>query len=405
MARFHYKAVTPQGSVEEGMMEGPDRAAVVADLQAKGCIPIRAEEALGSGRRLWRGSWRRRSRVAPSAVSALTRELASLTAASVPLDRALQILLDSDTDERVRSLVAGILEAVRGGGSLSSALEARGDVFSRFYISIIKAAEAAGALDEGLARLERHLERSQAIREKLVAALTYPMILLGVTGVSLLIIIVYVVPQFQDLLLGSDRPLPVSTRIVFALADGLRAYGGIALLVCAGAGLYLARWWRDESRRRRVDGMMLRLPLLGRLVTMTETAAFSRSLGGLLQSGLPVVMALGIARDAVANRAMRAGIDKALHSIREGVGLVEPLSASGQFPGLALQMMRVGEETGRLDEMLIRVADSYDRDITVFVGRVLSLLEPLLIVGMGLLVGGIIASLMVAIMSINEIPL
>jgi len=405
MAKFRYKAVTADGAIEEGEMEAPDRAAVVSGLQDAGRIPIRAEAA-SAGRLFARSKAHGAAGRIPFAVLLeWTRALSSLLGAGISVDRSLQIVAASAEDERARRLAEGAQKSVRAGAPLSSALAEHPAVFSRLYVSMVKAAEAAGTLDGGLARLEQYLERRHAAREQLIAALTYPSILVVVTGLSLLLIVGYVVPQFEPLFIGKADDLPWSTALVFAAADAIRRFGWLALIGAAGLGALGVKLWSDPRRRVDIDRLALRVPLFGAIQALKETSVFCRSLGMLLEGGMPLVSAFAIAKETVGNRAFERDLTGAGEAIREGAGLSAPLGEVEHLPAVAEQMVRVGEETGHLDKMLLRVSEVCDRELSAKVSRVLRILEPALIVGMGGVIGGIIASLMAAIVSVNDIPL
>jgi general secretion pathway protein F len=280
---------------------------------------------------------------------------------------------------------------VRAGQALSDALEARG-VFSRFFVSMVRAAEAAGTLDSGLARLAEHEERNKALRDTVVSALVYPCVVLGVAGVSLLIILAYVVPQFTQLFADAGRA-------------ALRDYWWLLLALAAGAAIIVRLQLATSAGRYRWNALVLRLPLAGELVRRMEMARLSRSLATLMASGVSLVRGVSIAGDIISNRVLAEALDLAADGLKAGRGLAAPLLATGVFPVLGLQMMKVGEETGHLEQMLERVAELYDREVASATQRMLALLEPLLIVGLGLVIAGIILSLMAAIVSINDLPL
>ena len=305
----------------------------------------------------------------------------------------------------MQQLIAPIQEGVRRGISLSRVMAERPELFSGFYISMVQASEIAGNLAEGLGNLAYYLERSKTLHDRLISALIYPVILLGVSVSSLLIILIYVIPQFRQLFDDMGAALPLSTQIVIGAAEGLRSYGPwllLALLLAAGA---LRQLLRQPEYRQRWDRLRLRLPMIGGLWQRIETARFARSLGALLSGGVPLLQGLGIARQTIGNRLMAAEVERASEGLKQGRQLAPPLLASGLFPALAMQMVQVGEETGRLDEMLLKVAETYDREVEVAIQRLLAVLEPLLIVGLGLLIAGIILSVLVAIMSITDLPI
>lgn len=405
MPKYHYKAVSPDGEVVEGEMEGVDEAAVIAHIQSIGQIPIRAAEVKTGlrGLRLPRKRSAKR-KISHNEVLIFTRELASLLQSNVALDRTLQIMLETSDEGQMSKLVADIQQSIRGGASLSAALEEQSGVFSKFYINMVKAAEVGGATDMGLVKLEEYLEKNKALKDKVISALVYPTILLIVSGISVLLILTYVVPQFTELFSDLGKTLPLSTRVVLAISDGLQTYGWmfvIAILVISG---YVKQQLTKRTVRLRWDRFILRIPILGTLIRNLETARFSRSLGTLLTDGVPILNGMTIAKETMSNTILADSLDMAHTSLKEGNSLVEPLLATKMFPKLALQMLRVGEETGHLDEMLLRVADIYDREFEQTVQRLLTILEPVLIVSMGIIVAGIIMSMLVAIVSINELP-
>jgi general secretion pathway protein F len=406
MPVYHYRAVSDGGEIQQGQLELSDERAVLAQLHARGLIPLEI-----STRRAWQ-SWLQmdfndllggvRSK---RLVIQFTQHLASLLQSGVPLDRSLDIMLRVSVDENMQQLITPIQEGVRRGVSLSRILAERPELFSGFYISMVQASEVAGDLAEGLNNLAYYLERSKSLRDRLVSALIYPVILLGVSVASLLVILAYVIPQFRQLFDDMGAALPLSTQIVIGVGEAMRG-SAIWLLLALLALFALWRWLlKQDDYRLQWDRWMLRLPLFGALRQRIETARFTRSLGTLLNGGVALLQALGIARQTLSNRLMIEQVGIAAESLKQGRQLAAPLLAAGVFPVLALQMIQVGEETGHLDEMLIKVADTYDREVETSIQRLLAVLEPLLIVGLGLLIAGIILSVLVAIMSITEIPI
>lgn len=405
MALFSYRAVTQQGEELKGELEARDEQGVVRQLQGKGLIPLLVEPAgvpggLSSWLKLEPGGKSRAQQV-----QSFTQDLAELMRAGLSLDRALQIMSRVSDDAEQRALLKHIEEGVQRGRSLSHALKEQDGLFSSFYVSMIHAAETAGSLADGLRDMAFYLERSRALREKVLSALLYPMILLGVAVLSLVVILTYVIPQFEQLFSDMGEALPLPTRVVMAVADFVRVFGPWLLIALVLAGALMRRRLRQPEVRLGWDRGLLHLPLLGGLLQRMETARFSRSLGTLLHGGVPMVNALQIARGTLENQYLAALVAQVSDGVREGRRLGEPLLATGEFPPLAIQMIQVGEETGQLDEMLLKVADLYDREVGLTIQRLLTILEPLLIVGLGLLIAGIILSILVAIMSINELPL
>jgi general secretion pathway protein F len=406
MPLYHYKAVTVDGELLQGEMEGADQAAVIAQIQTSGNIPIRAKPV---GVQHFGFFFQRRllhpRRIARRELAIFTQELSSLLHAGLPLDRALQTMIDVADDNHILSLTSNIQEAVRGGAAFSDALEAHKGIFSRFYVNMVRASEAGGTLDLGLARLVEYLERAKALKDNVLSALIYPSILVAVSSVSLLIILAYVVPQFTQLFADAGRALPLSTQVVVSTAAVLRDYWWLLVMGVIALALYIRSLLASASGRYRWDRLLLRLPIVGELIKRMDMARFSRSLGTLLGSGVPLLAGLSIVKDILSNRVLSDTLDVAADTLKAGRSLAEQLMSTGLFPALGLQMIKVGEETGRLDEMLLRVADIYDREVATAIQRMLTLLEPILIVGLGLVIAGIIMSILVGIVSVNELPL
>jgi len=405
MPQFSYRAVTQDGEELKGEIEARDSDSVVRQLQGKGLIPLEIEPA-GAGSDM--GRWFRLEtgrHTQMQRVHQFTQELAELMHAGLSLDRALTIMLRVSAGPEQQALLKRVQDGVQRGRSLSKALQEQDGLFSPFYISMIHAAETAGSLDAGLTDMASYMERSKALREQVMSALLYPMILLVVALLSLIVILTYVIPQFEQLFADMGQALPLATRVVMAIADFIQVFGPWVLAGMVLAGMLFKRHLRDPEARLRWDQLRLELPLIGSLNQRLETARFSRSLGTLLHGGVPMVNALQIARDTLGNQQLAEIVRQATEDVRAGRRLADTLQTSGRFPQLAIQMVRVGEETGQLDEMLLKVADLYDREVGVSIQRMLTILEPLMIVGLGLMIAGIIMSILVAIMSINELPL
>lgn len=386
-------------------MEARGQAAVIDRLQTMGYIPIRAEEANAArvdGRSTRRLLFRS-GRVTQSQVAILTQELATLLRARLPLDRALEILIELSPDARVKQLVTRIREKVHDGATLSAAMEAQKGVFNRLYLNMVRAGEAGGAVDVVLTRLAEYMERARELRDTVTSALVYPAILLGVAGLSVIILLIFVVPQFQQLFEDAGQALPFATQVVVALGDGLRGYWWLMLAVLVTVAHYFRKQFSQPSSRYRWDHRLLKVPLIGELITKLEVARFSRTLGTLMVNGVPLLTALAIVRETLTNQVLAQSMGNVSESLKQGRGLAQPLMEVSDFPRLAVHMIRVGEETGHLEEMLIQVADVYDREVRATIKRVLALLEPALILGLGVVIAAIIMSILVAILSVNEL--
>jgi general secretion pathway protein F len=402
MARFQYKAASSAGEVSEGELEARDEAAAIEQVQALGLIPIRIQSARGVDTSK-SGGWFARNRISQEQVGALTRELATLLRAGLPLDRALELLINLAPDTRMQALMTRVRDEVRGGAALSTALEAHPAVFSRFYVGMIRAGETGGALGTVLARISEFMERSKELKDTVTSALIYPTVLVLASVTSVMLLLVFVVPQFSQMFEQSGKTLPLATQLVIATGDLLRKYWWAIPVVLVLFWRYFSWQMAHPKRKTTWDGRFLRLPLVGDLLIKIEVARFSRTLGTLLSNGIPLLAALAAVKDTVSNNVVAEGLDAARERLQAGQGLSKPLMAQGIFPPLAVHMVAVGEETGRLDEMLTRVADVYDREVAMAVKRMLALLEPVMILGLGLVIGGIIISILLAILKVNSL--
>ncbi len=401
MPSFHYKAVRLDGEAVEGQMEAQDEEAVIRHLQKEGLIPLSARRAGGLRDQLFTS--RRRQNLTMKEIGAMTREMATLLEAGLTLDRSLQILIELGAEERVNRVLEDLQARVRGGATFSAALEQQGGQFPRLYINMVRAGETSGALDGVLARLAEYLERTADLRETVVSALVYPLILLVVAGLSVILLLVFVVPQFAVLFQDMGAALPLPTRIVMALGDFFRDFWWALLALIAITALAIEKALARPEVRDRFDSRVLRLPLFGDLIWKMETARFCHTLSTLLKNGLTLLSALNLAKEVVGNRKLAGLMTEAGEELKRGRGLAQPFTQREILPQMALQMVRVGEESGSLDAMLAKVAAIYDKETQLSVKRLLTLLEPALIIGLGVVVAGIIISIIVPILGANEL--
>ena len=410
MAFYQYKAVSPAGEVQEGVLEASSSAAAVARLQSMGLIPIRAEEAgtsksapAATGVR--RPFFDRRRTVSQQDITELTRELATLLRAGLPLDRAFEILISLAATPRVAELLARVRNDVRGGQALSKAIEAQRGVFSRFYVNMIRAGEAGGSLPTVLLRLAEYMERAKALRDNIVASSTYPAFLAVVSLLAVIILLGAVVPRFKPIFAGAGKTVPLMTQIVLVAGDIMRAYGVGIVIGMVLIGFVVARRMREPEAKYRLDRRMVTAPIVGDLFSKVEMARFSRTLGTLLQNGVTLVAALNIVRETMGNSWLAEAIGNVARELKEGRGLGRPMMETGRFPMLAVHMILVGEETGRLDDMLMQVAETYDREVEVAIRKSLALLQPVMIVLMAGVIGFIIIAILSAMLSVYDLPL
>jgi general secretion pathway protein F len=403
MALFQIKAVNRDGETIVEEREAPSESALILTLQEEGLLPIRVTAA-GSSAFGFMSLGRRGPKISHKQVTLFTRELLTLLEAGLPLDRALTVLLELTQQEpEFNAMIAKIIEKIKGGAQLSDALEAQGPVFTRFYLNLIRAGEAGGALETVLDRLTQYLDSSKELKDTVKTAMIYPAILVLMAIGSLLLLLTFVVPQFTEMFDSAGKELPVPTQIVVGAADAIRSYWWVAV----PAFMLISGWVRyqraDPDRRLIWDGWMLKLPLFGDLILKFQVASFSRTLGTLLTNGVPLLGALSIVKDTLDNRLVAQKLDLAIDSLKGGGGLTAPLMEANIFPSLAMQMIKLGEESAQLPEMLDRVASTYDKEIKISIQRLLALLEPVLIVGLGIMIGGIIISILMAILSVNDL--
>jgi general secretion pathway protein F len=407
---FQYKAVSSSGEVQEGVLDSPTQGAVIERLQSMGLIPIRTSEAVGAVS-AQAGTAKKSPfslfaprRVTQDNVAVFTREIATLLKAGLPLDRSMEILLNLSENESVKELLSSIRNEVRGGSSLSKALDQHRDVFSRFYINMVRAGEAGGAQPDVLRRLAEYMERAKELRESIVSALIYPAILVAVAVLSIAVLMIFVVPQFKQIFDQAGQALPIATRVVLWTGEFLRGYWLLLIAALVLAAFWMAKSLANPVSRYRWDERFLRLPLFGDLVAKVEMARFSRTLATLMHNGVPLLTGLSIVRETMGNLIMSEAVGRVAAELKEGRGLGRPMLETQRFPKLAVQMIAVGEETGQLDEMLMQVADAYDTEVRMTVKRILSLIEPAMIIGMALVIGGIIMSILVAMLGLFALP-
>ena len=411
MPFFQYKAVNPSGEVQEGVLEASDASSAVARIQSMGFIPIRAVES-GGGKASVAGAGaapRRalfsRNAVTQDDITVLTRELATLLKAGLPLDRSFEILINLSGNPRVSELLTKIRNEVRGGTSLSRALEAQRNVFTRFYVNMIRAGEAGGSLPAVLLRLAEYMERAKALRDNVKASLTYPAFLAVVSVIAVVVLLAGVVPRFKPIFAGAGKSIPFVTQVVLFAGDMVRNYGVLILMGMAIVVWLLAARLRDPEVRYKYDRWRVTAPVVGDLSAKLEMARFSRTLGTLLSNGVTLVAALDIVRDTMSNAWLAEAIAGVARELKEGRGLGCPMMETGRFPMLAVHMILVGEETGRLDDMLMQVAETYDREVEVAIRKALALLQPVMIVAMALVIGFIIIAILSAMLSVYDIPI
>ncbi len=402
MPVYRYKAATADGEVVEGTLEGLSMDQAVEQLHALGQTPIRVDESSGGAQPL-RVRRLRSGRIKQEQLNGLTRDLATLLRAGLPLERGLAILGSLTEGERMGEMLDEIRRRIKGGETLADALEAQEGVFGRFYLNLVRAGEAGGALEGVLDRLAEHMERTKELRDSLTSALIYPMILVFVALLSIFVLLAYVIPQFSELFEGMGETLPLATRITIAVGENLKSYGWLGLLVIALGWWWMQRQLSSPSGRIRWHRRFLKLPLLGDIIIKVEVSRFARTLGTLLNNGVPLLKAMSIVKDTIGNQVIAENLERVAASLKEGQRLADPLAEIAGFPPFAVHMIRVGEESGRLEDMLLQVATLFDKQTETALKRTLALLEPVMILVLGLVIAGVVMSILVAILGINQL--
>jgi len=403
MPVFTYRAADRRGQTIDGVMEAADARAVIDRLRKEAYFPIKVA---AHGERAALFSLGGGSRVRQRDLLALTQMLATLFEAGLPLDRALSILEELAPSARVKAIVADLLHSVRGGSSLSEALAKHHPrPFSRLYINMVRAGEKGGVLEVSLRRLAEFLEARAAFNEAVVSALAYPLVITTVGAGAIVFLMTFVIPRFATIFSDLGQAVPLPTQILMSVSATLRSYWWVGAILAMASVLAWRVWTGTPHGRTRWDQLVLRLPIAGPLALKVETARFARTLGTMLRSGVPVLGAMAVVGDMMSNQAVGSAVGRVTDSVKRGGTLAAGMQEHGAFPSLAVHMVRVGEETGRLEEMLLKVADTFETDVRSELKRVLGLLEPAIILGMGVLVAFIVVAMLLAIFSINEVPL
>ncbi len=404
MPAFRYVAIDKAGHIIRGRIEAIDTQSVIALLQRQGQIPVRAEP--DTGRHVWADLLRMeigRQGLRRQDVADFTRELSIMLAAGQDLDRALRFLHETAANRRLRRVTGQLRDAVRNGRSLAAALADQAASFSPLYIGLVRAGEAGGALGATLDRMAVLLDRERSLAATVQSALVYPTVLVIAAIGSITLLLTEVLPQFVPMFEQNGAQLPTATRILIDAGNLVSAYGLYMLAASLLAALAARQLLQRPGPRLAGDRLLLRLPIIGSLTREVLAARFNRTLGTLLTNGVPLVAALGIVRDAVVNRAGVAAVDRATLSAKGGAGLARPLEDSGIFPQRTVHLLRLGEETGQLGAMALRAAEIHEEKARLGIQRLVALLVPALTILIGAAIGGIVLSLMLAMLSLNDL--
>ncbi|MGD8897210.1 MAG: type II secretion system F family protein [Acidobacteriota bacterium] len=376
---------TPSGEVVERTFSASDERSLRSDLERQGFYLLAIRRGLGASvLRL------RPRRVKPTLLLVFAQELAALLKAGLPLFQSLDVMLERQRDSVFRQSLATVREKVKSGVALSEAFQQEGELYPPIFAASLVAGERSGSLDGVLRRFALHLRLNQALKKKAVSASVYPIVLLTMMAVLVAVMLVYVIPQFQDFFEGLGAELPLPTRVLMAVAAAIRANLLWILLTVGIAGAGLWYWLRREDSPVALDRALLRLPYFGGLMRMYATSQLMRTLSTLLAGGLPLLNAIQVASASVGNRAMSQALRGATDRIREGASLTTALESTGMLEALPLEMVKVGEQTGALGDMLNAIADFYDEELDTRMATVLSLVEPVLLVVMAVIVAGML---------------
>ncbi len=400
MASFHFRAVTADGRVRTGTFTAVSEMAAAAELRRQGLTPVYvgAEPArtlalkmpsLGSGRR--------------KDVLLFTQELSTLLNAGVPLDRALSITSELTEKPAFRLVVQDVIRVLKGGKSLADSLAGHPEYFSELYINMVRAGEASGSLAGVFERLAEFERTRDDLRNYIISSMIYPALLALVGVGSILVLMYFVVPRFAAVFEESRIEMPLPTKMLIHTSRFVQAYGWMAILGAIAAIMALRIYIRTAAGRLWWDSFRLRVPLLGEAVRKAETARFASAMATLVANSVPLVQSIGIAGAILNNRRMAGSLASVAQGVKRGEGISAPLRRTGEFPPLAGHLLTVGEETGRLDQMFARMAEIYENDTRAAIRRFTSLFEPLVILVMGVIVGVLILSILLAITSINEV--
>jgi len=384
MATFEYTARNAQGQETTGTMEAASRDEVVANLRKNRMVLVRLREA----KRAKRGA-----RIPTRDIVIFTRQFATMINSGLPLVQALDILAQQTENKGLAEVTKQVVYDVESGNTLADALAKHPRAFTQLYVNMVAAGEAGGILDTILLRLAVFLEKNDAIVRKVKGAMIYPAVIFSVAIIAVVVLLVFVIPTFQSMFASVNMELPLPTKIVIGMSDILQNFWWVMLLGIGAGVLLIQRYYATEGGKLVIDKMMLNAPVLGDLLRKSAVSRFTRTLGTLISSGVAILDGLEITARTAGNRVIHDAVMESRGSIAGGETIAQPLAKSGVFPPMVTSMIAVGEATGGLDEMLTKIADFYDDEVDAAVGALLSLMEPIMIVVLGVIVGGMIVAM------------
>ena len=405
MTHFSYTAVNKAGKTQEGETDAASKEILVATLTRQGLRPlvIKTETAKSSGSFL--AKFGTRKKVKPKDLVIFTRQLSTMISAGVPIARSLATLQGQSSNKYFRSIVSTLSKDIEGGLPLGDAFAKFPNVFSDIYVNMVRAGEAGGILDEIFKRLASQVEQDASMRKKIVGAMMYPAVILTITVFAFFGIMVFIIPKIAKILNdlgGPDAELPVYTRAMLSASTFMQHNGIIILIVVGIAVTIVRRYIRTPKGQYKLHSLLLKIPILKTIITKIAVARFARTFASLMSAGVGVLESLEVTGRAMGNRVIQEELVDAAKQVKNGKQLSEPLSKSKHFPAIVSQMLAVGEETGQIDTILVKVADFYEEEVETIVDSLSSIIEPLMIIVLGSIVGVIAASVMGPIASLSK---
>ena len=389
MPKFAWEGKTKTGTVMTGELEAPNEAFVLAQLRRQQILPVKVKAKAREFRFRLPGS----GRVGQKDLAIFTRQFATMIDAGLPLVQCLDILGTQQTNAAFKTAILKVKEDVESGSTFADALGKHPKIFDNLYVNLVAAGEVGGILDTIRARLAAYIEKALKLSKQIKGAMVYPSTILAVAITVTAVLLLYVIPIFGRMFTESGQALPGPTQFVMDLSNFARKYFLVFVAAAIAIGIGIRYYYKQESGRRNIDRLLLRVPVLGSLIQRIAVARFSRTLGTMVSSGVPILESMDIVAKSAGNKIIEEAILRARASISEGKTIAEPLAESKVFPGMVTQMVGVGEATGALDAMLNKIADFYDDEVDAAVAALTSLLEPMLMVFLGVVIGGLVMAM------------
>lgn len=390
MPVFKWEGKTAKGAIKKGEMEAPSEAAMRIHLRQQNIVPTKISS---KGKEIAISLPFFKQKVKQRAVAIFTRQLATMIDAGLPLVQSLEILASQQESRVFKNVIRQIKEDVEGGSTFAGALNKHPSAFNELYTNLVVAGEEGGILDNILTRLASYIEKSEALKKKVKSALIYPATIVGVAVIVVMILMIFVIPVFETMFKSAGQSLPLPTLIVMTMSRLVKKYVFIFIPAFVLFIYMFRKYYQTQNGKAVIDRLLLKLPVFGSLLKKIAVARFSRTLGTLVSSGVPILDGLSIVSRASGNKTIEAAILNARASIREGETIAEPLGRSGIFPPMVIQMISVGESTGALDSMLSKIAEFYEEEVDVAVANLTSLLEPFLMMFLGVVIGGVVIAM------------